>query len=141
MLPTIITTNDSLVSTQHPHGCDGAHGAWHSRHDSGFNSRTRTGATFLFSPSRFLITRFTTHPHGATKRAWKMRSTNACFNPRTRTGTIYCHYNTLRRRSFNPRTRTGATVKAIAYDTPAETFQPTHPHGVRRLRPVIWCLH
>jgi len=55
------------------------------------------------------------------------------FNPRTRTG---CDTIRLKvdkeKRSFNPRTRTGCDVGYARYSTDRQTFQSTHPHGVRR---------
>ena len=62
-----------------------------------------------------------------------------CFNPRTRTG---CDHRTTPENNqgnrFNPRTRTGCDVSAAtAKKALNDSFQSTHPHGVRLLSMVV----
>ena len=57
-----------------------------------------------------------------------------CFNPRTRTGCdpILVYGDSLIT-GFNPRTRTGCDRSRRIVLSFLRRFQPTHPHGVRRL--------
>ena len=59
-------------------------------------------------------------------------SKDISFNPRTRMGCdpLKCAF-ILSASCFNPRTRMGCDMFIIAPSTIMETFQSTHPHGVR----------
>jgi len=77
-----------------------------------FNPRTRTGCDGCWPDSSLC---------------------QVSFNPRTRTGCdVLKMFFYPRTTSFNPRTRTGCDVSPPSSKTQAaNSFQPTHPHGVR----------
>ena len=70
---------------------------------------------------------------GATHSKSRFSFSESCFNPRTHTG---CDTKDFRKNtceySFNPRTHTGCDFRVLPVSPSVQSFQSTHPHGVRR---------
>ena len=142
----------------HPRGCDQGKSAF-SRLPSYFNPRTREGCDILHTdplvdPGEFqsthprgvrliynlfgsLLYKISIHApaRGATRSAQLQHLLLRNFNPRTREG---CDEARLlvstANADFNPRTREGCDCIVLQFQSFHQTFQSTHPRGVRPRR-------
>ena len=102
----------------------------------GFNPRTRTGCDGghgAYIPGMVLVS---THApaRGATILCQPLHSrAYVSTHAPARGATFLCAFLTCRTRGFNPRTRTGCDIRFAKVGNPICRFQPTHPHGVRRI--------
>ena len=99
-----------------------------------FNPRTRTGCDACLRPWHDVCMFQPTHPHGVRRDVGVTTPWSSGFNPRTRTGCdpYVEHYLLFLSVSTHAPAR-GATCRLMAQSVLRCGFQPTHPHGVRRM--------
>ena len=101
-----------------------------------FNPRTHTGCDSMILSTGICAVEFqSTHPHGVrlkTKYKNKKEQKVSIHAP-TRGATFCINHKIIRILCFNPRTHTGCDATGKLLQVLHQTFQSTHPHGVRPL--------
>ena len=103
----------------------------------GFNPRTHMGCDLPLVLFRKVVASFNPRTHmGCDPFFHLMLWLLICFNPRTHMGCDFkglCYL--IEFESFNPRTHMGCDYIAWLSSASCQTFQSTHPHGVRQYGP------